>query len=225
MAGPNSILPPELQHLAVQQPSSRKPDSELGQEDFLELMLTQVQNQDPLNPMESGDFLSQMAQFGTVNGITELQSSFSSLATAMQSSQALQASTLVGNSVLVPGNNSELAPGGSVNAAVDLSQSTSNLIVNVLDATGQTVRQINLGSQTAGLTKLTWDGLDNNGQPLAAGNYRFEANASVNGEAVAQPVYVYAKVDSVTLSKTGGDPLLNLNGLGSIGINQVKEIL
>ncbi len=225
MAGSNPILPPELQSLAIQPKTNREASSDLGQDDFLELMLTQIQNQDPLNPMESGDFLSQMAQFGTVNGITELQKSFSSLATSMQSSQALQASTMVGNSVLVQGSTTELAAGGESSGAVDLPQSTSNLTVSVMDATGQTVRTIDLGSQTAGLTKFTWDGRDNNGQPVVPGNYSFQATSNVNNQSVAQSVYVYAKVDSVTLSKTGGEPSLNLNGVGSVGISQVREIL
>lgn len=225
MAGSNSILPPELQHLAVQPTSNRKASSDLGQDDFLELMLTQIQNQDPLNPMESGDFLSQMAQFGTVNGITELQKSFSSLATTMQSSQALQASTMVGNSVLVQGNGTTLAAGGEAKGAVDLPQSTSNLTVSVMDSSGQTVRTIDLGSQTAGLTKFSWDGRDDSGQPVAPGGYSFQATSNVNNQAVAQSVYVYARVDSVTLSKTGGEPSLNLNGVGSVGISQVREIL
>ena len=188
-------------------------------------MLTQIQNQDPLNPMESGDFLSQMAQFGTVNGVTELNKSFSTLATSLQSSQALQASTMVGNSVLVPSNRGELVAGGEVKAAIDLEQSTSNLSINILDVFGQTVRTVDLGSQAAGMTKFTWDGRDNNGQPVVPGNYTFQASSNVDNQAVAQPVYLYAKVDSVTLSKAGGEPLLNLNGIGSISISQVKEIM
>ncbi|MEM7027321.1 MAG: flagellar hook assembly protein FlgD [Pseudomonadota bacterium] len=225
MTDSNSILPPELQHLAVQTKTTNNSSSELGQADFLELMMTQIQNQDPLNPMQSDDFLSQMAQFGTVNGITELNNSFSSLASSLQSSQALQASTMVGNSVLVQGNQSELVSGGEVQAAVDLLQSTSNLSVNILDAFGQTVRTLDLGSQTSGLTKFTWDGLDNNGQEMPAGQYSIQATSTVNNEAIAQSVYIYAKVDSVTLSQTGGEPLLNLNGVGQISMNQILEIL
>lgn len=175
--------------------------------------------------MESGDFLSQMAQFGTVNGVTELNKSFSTLATSLQSSQALQASTMVGNSVLVPGNRAELVAGGEVKAAVNLEQSTSNLAVNVIDQFGQTVKTIGLGSQTSGLTKFTWDGRDNNGQPVAPGSYTIQAASNVGNQAVAQPVYMYAKVESVTLSKTGGEAQLNLNGLGSVNISQVMEIM
>lgn len=224
MADSNTILPAELQHLAVKQPE-KKENSGLDQDAFLELMLTQIQHQDPLNPMESGDFLSQMAQFGTVNGITELNSSFATLSGSLQSSQALQASTMVGNTVLVPGNTSQLVSGGQISGAIDLESSTSNLVINISDSTGQTVRQVDLGTHTAGMTKFSWDGLDNNGDALPTGTYLIQAAALLNGEAVAQPVLVNAKVDSVSLSKTGGEPLLNLNGLGTVSINQVREIM
>ena len=224
MADPNTILPAELQNLAVKQPEKKANDG-LDQDAFLELMLTQIQNQDPLNPMESGDFLSQMAQFGTVNGITELNNSFATLSSSLQSSQALQASTMVGNTVLVPGDTSELVTGGQISGAIDLNNSTSNLVLNISDASGQSVRQVDLGSYTAGMTKFTWDGLDNNGNALPSGTYSIEAAALFNSEAVAQPVLVNAKVDSVSLSKSGGEPLLNLNGLGTISISQVREIM
>ena len=224
MADSNSILPAELQHLAVKQPEKKENDG-LGQDAFLELMLTQVQHQDPLNPMESGDFLSQMAQFGTVNGITELNNSFATLAGSLQSNQALQASTMVGNTVLIPGNQFVLGSDGFVSGAIELDSSTSNLVVNITDVAGQSVRQVDFGTQSAGLTKFSWDGLDNNGNALPEGQYKIEAAAVVNGEAVAQTVLVNAKVDSVTLSKTGGEPLLNLNGLGTVSINDVREIM
>lgn len=224
MANSNSILPAELQHLAVKQPE-KKENGGLGQDAFLELMLTQIQHQDPLNPMESGDFLSQMAQFGTVNGITELNGSFATLAGSLQSSQALQASTLVGNTVLVPGNKTILVAGTEVSGAIDLNASTSNLVININDASGQSVRQVDFGTQPSGLTKFSWDGLDNNGNPLPSGRYTIEAAAIVNGDVVAQSVLVNAKVESVTLSKTGGEPVLNLNGLGTVSINEVREIM
>jgi len=133
MADSNFILPAELQNLALKPPEKTASDG-LGQEAFLELMLTQIKNQDPLSPMESGDFLSQIAQFGTVNGITELNKSFAALTSSLQSSQALQASTLVGNTVLVPGDTSELVSGGQISGAIDLNSSTSNLVLNIFDA-------------------------------------------------------------------------------------------
>jgi len=224
MTNSNTILPAGLEHLALKQPE-KKDDSGLDQDAFLELMLTQIQHQDPLNPMESGDFLSQMAQFGTVNGITELNTSFATLSSSLQSSQALQASTMVGNTVLVPGDKSALVSGGQISGAIDLNNSTSNLLLNITDATGQSVRQVDLGSHGGGLAKFTWDGLDNNGNALPGGTYSIQAAALINSEAVAQSVLVNAKVDSVSLSKSGGEPLLNLNGLGTVSISEVREIM
>lgn len=224
MVDSNSILPAELQHLAVKQ-TEKKASEGLGQDAFLELMLTQLQHQDPLNPMESAEFLSQVAQFGTVNGITELNDSFATLSGSLQSSQALQASTMVGNTVLVPGNYSELVTGGEISGAVELNNSTSNLMLNISDSSGQSVRQVDLGTHTAGITKFTWDGLDNNGDALPAGTYKIEAAALQGSDVVAQSILVNAKVDSVTLSKTGGEPLLNLSGIGTVSISEVREIM
>jgi len=224
MAESNFILPAELQHLALKQPEAKKADDGLGQDAFLELMLTQIKHQDPLNPMESGDFLSQIAQFGTVNGITELNKSFATLSSALQSNQALQASTMVGNTVLVPSNKAELAAGGQVTGKIFSESSLANLVLSISDATGQSIRKINLGTNEAGLTEFTWDGLDGSGNPVPAGSYTIEAAAQVNNEEVAQTVLVNAKVESVSLI-TGQEPLLNLNGLGAYSISDVLEVM
>ena len=220
----NSILPPGLEQLAVKQ-ETKQASGELGQSEFLELMLTQIKHQDPLNPSESGEFLSQLAQFGTVNGITELQSSFESLASSLQSSQALQASTLVGRSVLIPSSVGQLENGQGLQGAIEISASTSNLNVTIQDAVGQVVRQIELGTHEAGLVNFTWDGLDSSGQAVTPGNYLVSAQATIDGEVTTQPTFVQAKVESVTLAKDGNGTLLNLQGLGSVQISDIKEVL
>ena len=197
----------------------------LGQEEFLELMMTQLQNQDPLNPAESGEFLSQIAQFGTVNGITELQQSFSTLASSLQSNQALQASTMVGRSVLVESNSLQLANGESVNFAIDLPQSVASLEVTISDSVGQAVRQFNLGTQGSGLVDLNWDGLTNNGEQLAAGTYRVSAQAQIDGENQSVNTLVVAPVESVSLARDGSEPTLNLSNIGAIALNAVRRVL
>lgn len=224
MADSNTILPAELQHLALKQTTEAKGDSELGQADFLNLMLTQLQNQDPTNPMDSANFMSQMAQFSTVNGITELNTSFGTLSSALQSNQALQASTMVGSTVLVPSEIAELNAGSEVSGKIFLENSTGTLTLNIADASGQTVKQINLGTQEAGLVGYTWDGTDNNGNQLPAGTYSINASSISNGESVAQTVLVNAKVESVSLI-SGSEPLVNLNGLGAYSMNDVLEIM
>jgi flagellar basal-body rod modification protein FlgD len=223
MADSNTILPAELQHLALKQPEKKESDG-LDQTDFLELMLTQLKHQDPLNPAESSEFIAQMASFATVNGVTELNTSFATLSSSLQSSQALQASTIVGSSVLVPSDKAELSAGSQVSGKVFNESSASNLILNISDAAGQTVKKISLGTQEAGLIEFTWDGSDNNGELLPAGTYTIEAATVTDGESVAQTVLVNAKVESVSLI-TGAEPLLNLNGLGSYSMNDVLEIM
>ncbi len=224
MADSNTILPAELQHLAIQQKESNQNSNELGQDDFLELMLTQLKHQDPLNPAESSEFIAQMAQFATVTGITDLNNSFATLSGSLQSSTALQASTMVGATVLVPSTKAELDAGGQISGKVYLENSTTNLALNILDSSGQTVKQISLGSNEAGLVKYTWDGTDNAGNALPAGKYTVEATATVDGEAVAQTVLVNAKVESVSLA-SGNEAQLNLGGLGKYSMNDVLEIM
>ncbi len=220
----NSIASTGLEQYAVKQEQS-KPKDELGQSQFLQLMLTQVRHQDPLNPADSGEFLSQLAQFGTVNGITELQSSFDVLASTLQSSQALQASTMVGRSVLVPGDVGLLESGAALEGAVELPSSSANLKVLIHDGAGQLVRQLDLGIQPAGTTRFSWNGFSDSGDAVPTGTYRVSAQAYVDGEAVNQPTLIQGRIESVTLGKAGGDSSLNLRGLGTVSMNDIREIL
>lgn len=220
----NSISSSGLEQFAIKQDKEQSKD-ELGQSQFLELMLTQIKYQDPLNPSESGEFLSQLAQFGTVNGITELQSSFQSLANSLQSSKALQASTMVGRSVLVPGEIGLLENGESMHGAVELPASSGSLKVQIHDAIGQLVRQIDLGTQAAGIVRFSWDGVSDSGAHVPAGIYSVSAQGNVDGKIVEQKLLIQGKVESVTLGKAGDESTLNLRGLGEVSINDIQEIL
>lgn len=221
----NSIngLPPELAHLEIKKPQNTG-NKEMGQSEFLELMMTQLQHQDPLNPMESSDFLGQLAQFGTVNGITELQNSFGDLAASLQSSQAIQASTLVGREVLIPGNVTSYK-GEPVNAAVELNASTEDLVVQVIDPAGQLVRQMSFGPQSSGVVNFSWDGLDNSGNPQTPGQYYINAFGRTGDTEVAQSTLIHARVDSVSLAKGSQGPLLNLENIGAVSLSDVIEVM
>lgn len=197
----------------------------LGQDEFLELMMTQLRNQDPLNPAESGEFLSQIAQFGTVNGITELQQSFSSLASSLQSNQALQASTMVGRSVLVEHNALQLGASGDANAAVELPQSVADLQVSIVDKSGELIQQLNLGPQGAGLVDIQWNGANTLGERMPPDSYVVQATALFGGRNQAVPTLVEAPVESVSLSPDGGEPTLNLSNIGGISLNSIRRVL
>ncbi len=202
-----------------------KQNDQLGQAEFLELMTTQLKFQDPLKPMENGEFIGQMAQFGTVSGINDLNTAFSSLSASLQSNQALQASTLVGRSVLVPANSVSLQPGEIARGAVNIDRFATNITVSIEDGAGQLVRQINLGEQSAGLIDFEWDGRDQSGNALASGDYRISAQVERGNERQAGEMLAVVDVESVTLGTGGQDLTLSVRGLGDIEMNQVRKIL
>lgn len=203
---------------------TEKPRNEMGQKEFFDLMVAQLKAQDPLNPMDSNQFLGQVAQFSSVTGIQDMSRSFEALATSLQSSQALQASTLVGRSVLVPGSRGELA-GEGLRGAVELPQASPQVSVQVTDGVGQTVRQLALGPQQAGLVGFTWDGLSDAGQPAPPGQYTVRAVYDAGEEVLAADTLVVAHVDSVTLGRGGAEPQLNLAGRDPVTLGVVRQIL
>jgi len=207
--------------LALKQETSQS--KKIGQEQFLELMVAQLKNQDPTKPLQSGEFLGQLAQFGTVNGIQEMQSSLSDLSTSLRSNQALMASGLVGRTVLAPGNVGALTAGSGLSGALDLPASAGDVVLSISDATGQLVQRMSLGPQAAGQLSFNWDGKMANGVTAAPGLYQINAQAISGNDKFAVNTSVMSRVDSVTL----GDPkgmTLNLSGLGPVLLGDVKQI-
>jgi len=204
--------------------TAQKSRKELGQQEFLELMTTQLQNQDPMKPMESGDFLTQIAQFSTVEGVGDLNEAFAKLSDSLVSNQALQATNLVGRSVLAPTGLAALSEGGTISGAVDLAAASNDVAVSVYDQSGQLVRRLELGSQAAGSVSFQWDGLRDDGQFASPGTYFVSAEASVDGRTEAVDTLLASQVRSVTLSNSGG-LLLDLEGVGSLDFSEVQQIL
>lgn len=196
----------------------------LGQQDFLKLLVAQMSHQNPLEPQENGEFLAQMAQFGTVDGITNMQDQLANLSTALQSNQALQASTLVGRSVFVPASSSTLTENGAISGAVELPHSVGSLRINISNQNGEIVNQIDLGDQPGGLTNFVWDGKNSSGSAMPAGTYNIAATATVNNVPTNFSTFVSANVDSVTLGKDGSGMKLNVAGIGSVSLDEVKQI-
>ena len=173
--------------------------------------------------MDSSQFLSQFAQFGTVSGIQDLQTSFEGLSTSLQSYQALQASTLVGRAVLVEGNRVALPATGTVNGSVSTG-GASNIVLNVHDGAGALVYHQSLTPDATGKTTFQWDGSTNAGGQAPAGVYIVAAQGTTNGEPIALSTQVVAAVDSVTVGSGGLGLTLNLAGVGSVPFGDVLEI-
>jgi flagellar basal-body rod modification protein FlgD len=197
----------------------------LGGTNFLTLMLAQLKNQDPTSPVDSNQFLNQLASLSTVQGITQLNTSFGSLSTSLVSSQALQASSLLGHQALVSSKTANLTANGSVSGAVDVPQTTSQAVVNISDSSGALVRQINLGAQSTGLANFSWDGKLQDGSQAAAGQYTLSAQfAGATSGATAASTYVNGVVQSVTMGAGQTGLTLNVSGLGSVPFSGVKQI-
>ncbi len=211
--------------LTRQNDSESQPKDELGQAQFLELMTAQLRFQDPLKPMENGDFLGQMAQFGTVSGINDLNTTFNTMSSSFQSNQALQASTLVGRRVMVPSQSAFLNDGQSLLSAVELEQPASKVVFTVKNVAGQLVHRHETGVQPAGMVDFEWDGLDTNGNRLPGGQYQIATEVYRGTEVEAGNMFTVVDVESVTLGVGGQDLTLSVSGLGDIDMSQVRKIM
>ncbi len=209
-------------------------DNELGQTAFLELMITQLSNQDPLSPQENGEFIAQLAQFSSVEGLERLNENFDSFANNFTSNRALQATSLVGSAVTVPGDTGFLLDGQLVSATAALPASTAGLSVNVYGESGELLQQFPVGFQTAGDVALRWDGLNlevdgkiipstgGSSTAFGPGKYRFEITATQDGKLEELDTAVSANVNSVTV-EANGNIVLNLAGIGAVNLSDVKQ--
>lgn len=198
--------------------------SALGKDAFLQLLVTQMQNQNPLEPQDNGEFVAQLAQFSSLESMQSLNGSVNTIVSSFQSSQALQASSLVGRSVTVVTDTAVVDTSKGMTGSVNLTTSSTGTAVGVYDSSGKLIRTIDLDAKTAGLASFTWDGKNGDGEVVAAGKYSFKATATVEGVATAMTTNLPATVSSVTMGANGGEMTLNLAGLGSVALSKIQSI-
>jgi flagellar basal-body rod modification protein FlgD len=192
------------------------------QDNFMKMLVAQMQYQDPTNPMDSAQMTSQIAQIQTVQGINNLNTSMSSMVKSLNASQAYQASNMIGHTVMVEGNTFPLTKGqGSF--GVQLPTSADSVKVNVLNSAGQIVNTLNLGAQAGGTIPVAWNGKDGAGNTVPDGNYSFQVQATSAGKPVAGTGLTYAGVNGV--SNTSSGITLNLDNNTSVGVASVLQIL
>ena len=197
----------------------------LGGTDFLTLLLAQLQNQDPTSPVDSNEFLSQLASLSEVQGINQLNTSFSTLSSSLTSNQALQASSLLGQQVLAASSTATLATAGAtLTGAVSVPQTSSKVTLNISNSAGVLVDSINLGAQSAGLANFSWNGQTLSGSAAAAGTYTLSAQVAGVASGTAVPTLVNGTVDSVTMGAGSTGLTLNVAGLGSVPFSSVQQI-
>ena len=215
--------------LATSQSAKRAEDAK---NQFMTLLVTQVRNQDPLNPMDNAQFTSQLAQLETVNGITQLNNTLLALSGQLDMTQSMQAANLIGKGVLVTGSKVSLgsttADGITSKAAtpfgVDLMSPAQKVTVSILDGSGKAVRQMEMGATPAGVMSLSWDGLDDSGNALPDGAYSVQVAASgSDGAAISAQTLTYGQVSSVSYASEGVKLDLGLGG--SRALADIRKIM
>lgn len=198
--------------------------SQIGvtQDRFLKLLVTQMKNQDPLNPLDNAQITSQMAQLSTVTGIDKLNNTVQALSSSMLASQSLQAVGMIGHPVLIEGDGIELANGQGF-AAVELTQPSDNLTVTISDASGRIVRTLQLGARDSGIIEMTWDGQTDDGSIAPDGRYTTEAISELGGSKRTVTSLEYGLVNSV--AQSSGGVTVNVGKLGDVSLTAIKQIL
>jgi len=188
---------------------------------FLTLLVEQMKNQDPLNPMENAQVTSQMAQLSTVTGIDKLNETMAQMISSVQSGQSYQAASMIGHNVLVEGNQINNTGSGGF-FGVDLETSADAVNIDITNADGEVVKQIELNQLEPGVAAVQWDGIQDDGETAPAGAYTFTASATVSGNSAPAKALTFAAVQSVSTDSSGVK--LNLSNDSSVATAEVKEI-
>lgn len=193
-----------------------------AQDQFMKLLVTQMKNQDPLNPLDNAQVTSQLAQLSTVSGIEKMNTTLESMIASYQSTQTLQAASMIGHGVMVDGSSMSLKNGNAL-FGVDLASNADSVTVTVLDANGQPVHSFDVGAQQAGLLPLQWDGTTDSGAKAVDGTYSFKVTALQGSQAVSAQTLAYGQVASVASNAQGIK--LTVPGLGALNMADIRQIL
>ena len=208
---------------AAQPAVSTSASQTLGQADFLKLMTAQLQNQDPFNPVDNTQMVAQMAQFSSLSGITEMSSTLKTIAAKLTGTSTTDAMAYVGKTVLTPGDTAFARTTGGIAGAVELDGDATDVTVTIQNASGATLKTLNLGQQARGTANFDWDGTTDSGAEAGVGPFKVTVSATNAGKAVATTPLVWAPVNSVSMPASG-NPVLNVAGLGAIDISAVRQI-
>jgi flagellar basal-body rod modification protein FlgD len=190
---------------------------------FLKLLVAQMSNQDPLNPLDNAEVTSQMAQINTVTGINGLNDTVVKLLDQFARLESMQAAQLTGRSVLVEGSTLALPDDGTAVGGVELDLPADTVTVQIKDAAGQVVRELQLGKQDAGVTRFEWDGKTVSGAAAPAGNYTFSVTAKSGSTSVAATTLAARRIDGVRT--VNGTVELVLAGGGAVAYSDIRQIL
>ncbi|WP_448659019.1 flagellar hook assembly protein FlgD [Sphingomonas sp. CJ99] len=197
--------------------------SQMGQQDFLALMTAQLRNQDPFEPVDNTQMVAQMAQFSSLAGQQEMNTTLKAIADKLGATSPAEALSWVGRTVLTEGSVALGRTGGGIDGAVELDGDAANVTVTIGDADGNPIRSVDLGAQKAGTIAFDWDGLNADGTSAGEGPFTVAVEARGANGAVPARTLVWAPVSSVSLPATGG-PILNVAGIGQVPASAIRRV-
>lgn len=196
----------------------------LGRQEFLKLFTTQLQNQNPLDPMKNEAFVAQLAQFSQLEATTNMSDSLAKLVDSLKGDRMLTGASLVGRKVAAPDVPAVLANGQPVAAMIDLPNGADALKLTVTDGAGRPVFSETLGRQGVGAMTYTWDGTDGKGKRLADGNYTIAASVTLAGQNRAATVSPITTVRSVSTTAASNEPVIEVDGGRSVLLSTITRI-
>lgn len=197
--------------------------SALGQGDFLKLMTAQLKNQDPFEPVDNTQMVAQMAQFSSLAGISEMNTTLKAISEKLAGTSATDALAYVGRNVLTAGDTAYGRTSGGLAGAVEIDGAVTDLTVSIQSADGQLLKTLPLGAQAAGTVTFDWDGTTDAGGDAGAGPFTVRAGAGNAGATVAARTLVWAPVAAVSMPASG-PPVLTLPGIGQVPVTAVRQI-
>ncbi len=179
--------------------TTKAPSSVLGKDEFMTLLTTQLKYQDPTKPVDNSQMIAQLAQFSQLEELQGLSGKIDNMVTATAASSQLSTTQLVGKQALFNADRIGLVAGSTSTFQLSLAQTTADTTAVIADANGKVVRTLHLGPLSGGTQKITWDGLDDAGQPLPSGEYILDvAGTTSDGSAVKASASVRGTITGVT---------------------------
>ena len=200
--------------------ASKKP-AELGQNQFLTLMLAQLRNQDPMKPADPTQFLSQLAQFSQVTSTQNVEARITELTDSLRSTQVLNGTNLVGHDILARTDTATFTTGTTLRGAVEMPEGASSAQVEVRDSAGQLIRRFVIPA-TQGTNEFSWDGYASDGTQALSGTYEIKITAGISGKNVSLDPMLYSRVSSVTMDSSG---LVLNTGVGAVELDDVQRVM
>ncbi|MDX7990272.1 flagellar hook assembly protein FlgD [Xenorhabdus littoralis] len=197
-------------------------------DNFLNLLIAQLKNQDPTNPMQNNEMATQFAQISTVEGIEKLNKTLGAVVGQMDNNQAMQTTLLINRGVMIPGDKILVGSSKEKDISItplgfELTRPADEVKVTIKDKSGAVVREADIGNFSAGVHSFKWDGKDADGKEVADGAYNFTVAASYQKQAVVTQSLTYAEVNGVTRGEDGTK--LDLGLAGMVTMDKVRQIL